>query len=74
LTLSFSSIGTRVGLIFLFRAVVPLNFWRLQNLMAHRPSGTPCVATARLECIRISSRRDRRVLTQHAASMIFFPS
>ncbi len=31
--------GTRVGLIFFFNALVPLNFLRLQNLIAHRPSG-----------------------------------
>ena len=32
--LSFSSIGTRVRLIFLFSAFAPLNFFRDQNLIA----------------------------------------
>ncbi|MCY1158283.1 MAG: hypothetical protein MOP51_1306 [Citricoccus sp.] len=50
-TLSFPSIGTRVGLIRLFRALVPLNVLRVQNLTAPRPSGRPSVVTARLECI-----------------------
>ena len=35
--LSFSSIGTRVGLIF-FRALHPLNSLRIQNLIAANPS------------------------------------
>ncbi len=51
--LSFCSIGTRVGLIFRFSAVVPLNFLRVQNLIADSPSGSPSVVTATLECIRI---------------------
>jgi hypothetical protein len=51
--LSFASMGIRVGLILFFSARVPLNFWRLQNLIAHRPSGSPSVVTARLECIKI---------------------
>jgi hypothetical protein len=38
---------TRVGLIFL-SAAVPLNFFRVQNLMAASPSGSPSVVTARL--------------------------
>lgn len=50
-TLSFFSIGTRVGLIFLLRLAVPLNFLRVQNFTAERPSGTPSIVTARLECI-----------------------
>jgi hypothetical protein len=50
-TLSFCSIGTGVGLTLLLRALVPLNFWRVQNLTAARPSGTLSVVTTRLECI-----------------------
>ncbi len=50
--LSFSSIGTRAGLIF-FSAFAPLNFSRDQNLIAVSPSGNPSVVTARLECIRM---------------------
>src|SRR5262249_47014989 len=45
------SIGTRVGLTLLLRALVPLNFWRVQNVTAARPSGTPAVVTPRLEGI-----------------------
>ena len=37
--LSFSSIGTRVGLIFFFRAFVPLNVFRDQNVIAASPGG-----------------------------------
>ena len=33
------------------RALVPLNFLRVQNLTAVSPSGLPAVVTARLECI-----------------------
>ncbi len=36
--LSLCSIGTRVGLIFRLRAAVPLNFCRVQNLMAAKPT------------------------------------
>ena len=50
--LSLPSIGTRVGLIFLRSAFVPLNFFRLQNLAAAIPSGNPSVVAARLECIK----------------------
>lgn len=39
--LSFSSIGTRVRLIVFFNASAPLNFLRLQNFAAVRPSGRP---------------------------------
>jgi hypothetical protein len=49
-TRSFCSIGTRVGFTRFFRALVPLNFRRVQNLTAARPSGTPAVVTTRLEC------------------------
>src|SRR5208337_5044463 len=51
-TLSFSSIGTRVGLIFFLSALHPLNFFRVQNFTAAIPSGRPSVVTTRLECIR----------------------
>lgn len=34
-------------------AFVPLNFFRVQNLIAANPSGRPSVVTARLECMRI---------------------
>jgi hypothetical protein len=47
------SMGTRVGLIFLLSAAVPLNFSLVQNLTAHSPSGSPSVVIARLECINI---------------------
>ena len=47
--LSFSSIGTRVGLIFFFSAFAPVNFLRDQNLIAVSPSGKPSVVTARLQ-------------------------
>ena len=40
--------GTRVGLIFRFRALVPLNSLRLQNLIAAKPSGSPSVVTAKM--------------------------
>jgi hypothetical protein len=40
-SLSFCSMGTRVGLIFFLSAAVPLNFDRVQNLMAEMPRGTP---------------------------------
>ena len=39
--LSFFSMGTRVGLIFLLSAAVPLNLSRVQNFTAHNPSGNP---------------------------------
>ena len=51
--LSFFSIGTRVGLTFFLSAAVPLNFFRVQNFTAASPNGSPCVVTARLECISI---------------------
>src|SRR4051812_6442574 len=38
-TLSFSSMGTRVGLILRLRALVPLNFLRVQNFMAAKREG-----------------------------------
>jgi len=53
LTLSFLSMATRVGLIFFFSAAAPLNFSRVQNLAAVRPSGSPSLVTAKLECIRM---------------------
>ena len=49
-TLSFWSIGTRVGLIFRFSAAVPLNLSRDQTFTAVRPSGSPSGVTARLAC------------------------
>ncbi|MGY3219756.1 hypothetical protein ACVIM5_000363 [Bradyrhizobium sp. USDA 4512] len=39
--LSFCSIGTRVGLIFRFSAVVPLNFLRVQNLYCRQSERKP---------------------------------
>jgi hypothetical protein len=51
--LSFFSIGSRVKLIFFLSAAIPLNFFRVQNLTAASPSGSPWVVTARLECIKI---------------------
>ena len=51
--LSFSSIGTRVGLILRLSAFVPLNLSLVQNLIAVKLSESPSVVTARLECIRI---------------------
>src|ERR1022692_411150 len=50
-TLSFSAIGTRVGLIFFLSALHPLNFFLVQNFTAAIPSGRPSVVTTRLECI-----------------------
>jgi hypothetical protein len=50
-TLSLHSIGIRVGLIFLLRAAVPLNFFRVQNFTAAKPRGSPSVVTAKLACI-----------------------
>src|SRR5499427_1849408 len=44
--------GTRVGLIFFFSALQPLNFFLVQNLMAAKPGGNPSVVTAKLECIK----------------------
>ena len=55
-TLSFCSIGMRVGLTFPLRALVPLNFLRVQNLTAARPSGTPSGVSTRLECISSPQR------------------
>lgn len=34
-------------------ALVPLNFLRVQSLIAANPSGRPSVVTARLECMRM---------------------
>ena len=45
--------GIQVGLIFFLSAADPLNFFRVQNLTAANPSGTPSIVTARLECIRM---------------------
>ena len=50
---SLFSIGTRVGLIFFFKAAVPLNFRRVKTLTAAKPSGTPSVVSAKLECMRM---------------------
>jgi hypothetical protein len=49
--LSLRSIGMRVGLTFLLSALVPLNFFLVQNFTAARPSGGPSAVTARLACI-----------------------
>jgi len=51
--LSFFSMGMRVGLTFFLSAAVPLNFFRVQNLTADNPSGSPSIVTTRLECIRM---------------------
>ena len=51
--LSFFSMGTHVGLIFLLSAAVPLNLSQVQNFTAHNPSDNPAVVIARLECIKI---------------------
>src|SRR5215469_2515785 len=42
-TLSFFSIGTRVGLIFFLSASVPLNFFRVQNFIAVSPPAEPLI-------------------------------
>jgi len=55
--LSLSSTGTGVGLIFFLRAAVPLNFCRVQNLMAAKPKVSPSVVTTKLECISNPRRR-----------------
>ena len=52
--LSFFSMGTRVGLIFLLSAAVPLNLSPESRISPrHNPSGNPAVVIARLECIKI---------------------
>jgi hypothetical protein len=60
-TLSFRSIGTRVGLTLRLSAAVPLNFARVQTFAAVTPSGTPFSVTARLVC----RRRPQRVWCRH---------
>ena len=50
-TLSFSSIGMRVGSIFFLSAAVPLNLSRVQNSAVARPSGRPSSLTTRLACM-----------------------
>src|SRR5262245_42937443 len=52
-TLSLASMGTRVGFTFRFKALVPLNLLRVQNLTAASPRGNPSAVTARLACIRM---------------------
>src|SRR5947208_4128073 len=42
-----------VRLTLFLSAAVPLNFLRVQNLIAANPSGRPSLVTARLECIRM---------------------
>lgn len=49
--LSFSSIGTVVGLITRLRALVPLNPLRDQNWTAANPRGAPAVVSTKPECI-----------------------
>ena len=61
--LSFFSMGTRVGLIFLLSAADPLNFFRVQNFAAADPSGKPCTVTA--NCVHQHSTD--RVVAQPAA-------
>src|SRR5215831_19022993 len=56
-TLSLASMGTRVGFTFRFRALVPLNLLRVQNLIAASPSGNPSAVTARLACIQDAAQR-----------------
>ena len=50
-----SSIGTRVGLICRLSSAA-LKLARVQNLIAHSPSGGPSGVTPRLECIRRPQR------------------
>jgi len=50
-TLSFSSIGMRVGSIFFLSAAVPSNLSRVQNSAAARPTGRPSSVTTRLACM-----------------------
>src|ERR1017187_960409 len=54
--LSFSPMGTRVGLMIRFSSLVPLNFLRVQNFTAPSPNGNPASVTARLECMEIPQR------------------
>src|SRR5882762_1888624 len=68
--LSFFSMGTRVGLIFFLSAAVPLNFFRVQNLTAAKPSGSPSVVTAKLECIRMPQNRVRSQATCLVAAAV----
>lgn len=51
--LSFSSTGTRVGLMCRFSSSAPSNFSRLQNFTAVSPSDSPSVVTAGLGCIKM---------------------
>jgi hypothetical protein len=51
--LSFLSIGTHVGLILRFNALVPWNLSRFQNLIAASPSGKPSTVVTKLECMRM---------------------
>ena len=48
--LSLPSIATRVASIFLPRAFVPLNFFRVHKLAATIPSGNRSVVAAKREC------------------------
>src|SRR5471032_1057417 len=50
-TALFSSIGTCIGLIAFLSALHPLNFLRVQNVMAANPNHKLSGVTARLECI-----------------------
>ena len=75
--LSFSSMGTRVGLIFFLRALQPLNFFLVQNLMAASPRGNPSVVTARLECIMIPQivrNRDRPTSSRPQLMLLVMPT
>jgi hypothetical protein len=65
--LPLPSIGTRVGLMRRLSVVVPLNFERVQNLMATSPSSKPSVVIARLECIS----RPHTVLLRRLPSIDF---
>src|SRR6185503_6531567 len=65
-----------VGLIFFFRAAVPLNFCRVQNLTAARPSGSPSRVIAKLECMRMPQTvwdRTRPALSRPLFTLLVMP-
>ncbi|OAQ22093.1 hypothetical protein K457DRAFT_1882764 [Linnemannia elongata AG-77] len=54
----------------------PLNFLRVQNLIAASPRGPPCVVTTRLECIKIPQTvciRRRPILSLRPAILCLKP-
>ena len=56
--LSFFSMGTRVGLIFLLSAAVPFELvLESQNFTAHNPSGNPAVVIAKARMHQDSTGR-----------------